>query len=72
MGIEEFLLERARNEGIAIGEKRAEKRREKKVVYSIVQNLLKRGMSLEEVSEITTFSIEEVTLIADKLKKGRI
>ncbi len=36
---------------------------------STAENLIKRGMSVREVSEITTLSIEEVTDIAEKLKK---
>ncbi len=62
MGIEEFLLERAKKEGIL------EER--KKRNHEIAETLLKRGMSIQEVSEISTLPVKEVTLIAKKLEKN--
>lgn len=63
MGIEEFLLDRAKKEGMEVGEKHGEKRG----FTLTAENLLKRGMSIQEVSEITTLTVEEVIRIAEKL-----
>ncbi len=50
MGIEEFLLDRVKKEGRKEGQKREEKRE----CALTTENLLKRGMFIQEVREITT------------------
>lgn len=62
MGIEEFLLDNAKKEGRKEGRKEG--------FISTAENLLKRGMSIQEVSEITTLSVREVTQVAKKLNKS--
>jgi predicted transposase/invertase (TIGR01784 family) len=59
MGIIETIKKITREEG------------RKEGFISTAENLLKRGMSIREVSEITTLSVEEVSKIAERLKKDK-
>jgi predicted transposase YdaD len=59
MGIIETIKKITREEG------------RKEGFISTAENLLKRGMSIREVSEITTLSVEEVSKIVERLKKDK-
>ena len=58
--IKKITREEGREEGIEKGRKEG--------FVSTAENLLKRGLSIREVSEITTLSIKEVTKIAEKIE----
>jgi predicted XRE-type DNA-binding protein len=55
MGLEEFLLTRARREGVELGEKRGEKRGEEQKIYVVVSNMIRQ----------TAFSDMEIATLAD-------
>ncbi len=64
MGIIETLTMIAREEGTQKGIERGKKEN----MISTAEILLKRGMSVQEVSEITTLTIKEVTEIREKIQ----
>ena len=64
MGIEQFLLQRAENQGIAKGEKRG-KLDEKK---DVIRNARKKGLSIEIIADIVQLPPEKVRQILDKMR----
>ena len=60
------MIENARAEGEAAGEARGEARGELKKANAIALKLLKKGMSIEEVIEMTEISVEEINDLMNK------
>jgi predicted transposase YdaD len=75
MGIEEFLLQRAEDRGIAKGEKRGEKRGEKigeqrtelKMRSEFIRNTRLKGLSIEFIADIVNLPVEKVRAILDEM-----
>jgi predicted transposase YdaD len=75
MGIEQFLLQRAENQGIAKGEKRGEKRGEKKGKLEgrveekneVIRNARMKGLSIEIIADIVRMLPEKVRQILDEM-----
>jgi acetone carboxylase gamma subunit len=75
MGIEQFLLQRAENQGILKGEKRGEKIGEKrgeligelKSKVEVIRNAHMNGASIEFISKIVNLPIEKIRQILDEL-----
>jgi hypothetical protein len=70
MGIEQFLLHRAEQQGEKRGEKLGEKRGEKlgdeRRLIQVVCNARKSGASLEFIAQIVSLKIDEVQAILKK------
>jgi predicted transposase/invertase (TIGR01784 family) len=71
MGIEEFLLQRAEDRGIAKGEKRGEKigeqRTELKMRSEFIRNTRLKGLSIEFIADILNLPVEKVRAILDEM-----
>jgi predicted transposase YdaD len=71
MGIEQFLLQRAENQGILKGEKRGEKRGELigelKSKVEVIRNARINGASIEFISKIVNLPIEKIRQILHEL-----
>ena len=66
VGIEQFLLQRAENQGIAKGEKRGEKRGDDNRLKDVIRNSRENGLSIEVIAKIVQLSTEKVRQILDK------
>jgi predicted transposase/invertase (TIGR01784 family) len=52
----------AKNEGIAIGEERGERKRDREIALK----MLKKGNSIEDIADLTGLSIEEINSLKNK------
>jgi predicted transposase YdaD len=76
MGIEQFLLQRAENQGILKGEKRGEKIGEKrgeligelKSKVEVIRNARINGASIEFISKIVNLPIEKIRQMLDEME----